>query len=587
MMSMRNSLRFKFVVGFLMIIAPLVSFLIFNNLYAMNVVREQVSTTNTNLLLQHVKQTDKLLAETNTYLFDLWNNEIDINQLNVLIFGTDDYLLAKKRVISRFQTNLNYFFLMDTIFLYNESSQDVTFVTKNGYYAEEQLIADILPKAVLEPKNLETQEWQLTRYQNRMLLMKITRLSNNLIAGAIVNTDSLVDSMQFLDMGTTGGAVILSKEGGIASDTKLSDNKLKVAIAAPPHLTQNYQIVSDPTDGKKYLHIGVPSEIANIKYTVLIPEGNMLKSLPFFQLAVYIIPLGGLLFLVFYLILLRNVLLKPMKILMNGMHRIMRGDLNVQLNEKHSSEFSFLIGTFNNMVLQISRLKINVYEEKIHTQEAEFRLLQVQIRPHFYLNSLNIIYSLASIKEYALIQKMTQHLAEYFRFIIHTKRKTVSLEAEIRHIESYLEIQKLRFPNQLAYEIDLPERFRQCIILPLTIQTFVENTIIHGFADRSSLFTVIIRVVEDEEAPNDRMWIIVSDNGIGFPEDILQKLKEGTYEHEIFEDGHLGIQNVLQRQKMRYEGQAKLVFSNGENKGAEIKIGIPISMEDNEEEEDV
>jgi two-component system, sensor histidine kinase YesM len=261
--------------------------------------------------------------------------------------------------------------------------------------------------------------------------------------------------------------------------------------------------------------------------------------------------------------------------------------LNIRLNEDHSSEFAFLIGTFNNMVTQISDLKIDVYEEKIRTQDAEFGLLQVQIRPHFYLNSLNIIHSLAAIREYALIQKMTQLLAEYFRFIIQTKKGTVSLESEIRHIQNYLEIQKLRFPNQLNYEVDLPDKYRGCVILPLTIQTFVENSIIHGFASRKELFAIRILVDADEHTDEPMLWIEVSDNGIGFPESLLYKLKEGTYENEVFEDGHLGIQNVMQRQRIRYNGKAKLLFNNGPNKGAEIKIGIPLSFEDEEEDDNI
>ena len=76
---------------------------------------------------------------------------------------------------------------------------------------------------------------------------------------------------------------------------------MKAAVDAAPNLKNTYEIVSDPKDKSKYLLIGVSSEIADIKYIVMIPEGNMLKHLPFFQLAVYLIPLGGILILIFYL----------------------------------------------------------------------------------------------------------------------------------------------------------------------------------------------------------------------------------------------------------------------------------------------
>ncbi|MDB5055315.1 MAG: hypothetical protein JWM44_3365 [Bacilli bacterium] len=589
---MRNSLRFKFVVGFLMIIIPLVLFLLFNNIYASNVVREQVSKTNTNLLAQHVNQIDTMLFSTNNYLKLVNENEADINSLNFLDFNSDDYTIAKQRVVNRFRTNLNYYQYVDSFFLYNIKGKDLAFASTMDYYSEEETILSQIPAELTGKDDSDTPKWKLINSGNRYSLIKFFRINDNFFAGAVVKTDSLVKSLLFLDMGESGGAIIVSNDGVAVSGTtksggSLSNSKLKVANSAPKMSGKLYQIVSDQADGKKYLLIGVPSSAANITYSALIPEANILQNLPFFRLAVYIIPLGGVLLLLFYLILLRNILLKPMKTLMHGMNQLIRGDLNVQLNENHSSEFAFLIGTFNTMVLEISRLKIDVYEEKLHTQQAGFRLLQVQIRPHFYLNSLNIIYSLASIKEYALIQKMTQHLAEYFRFIIHTNRGTVTLEEETRHVGNYLEIQKLRFPNQLAYEIELADQYRECIILPLTIQTFVENAIIHGFADRKELFNIHIRIVADEQAPDYFLWIIVSDSGKGFSESILQSLQDGSYQHEIFEEGHLGIQNVLQRQQIHYGGKAKLLFRNGEDKGAEISIGIPMDFDETEEEDDV
>ena len=133
----------------------------------------------------------------------------------------------------------------------------------------------------------------------------------------------------------------------------------------------------------------------------------------------------------------------------------------------------------------------------------------------------------------------------------------------------------------------MPDRYRECVVLPLTIQTFVENSIIHGFADRRELFTVRIIVTADEQAPDDFLWIEVSDSGVGFSETLLKKLQEDCYEDELFAEGHLGIQNVIKRQRIRYKGKAKLLFNNGKVRGAEVKLGIPMSYSENEEDVDV
>lgn len=71
-------------------------------------------------------------------------------------------------------------------------------------------------------------------------------------------------------------------------------------------------------------------------------------------------------------------------------------------------------GEFNRMADQIKKLKIDVYEEQLNKQRAELKHLQLQINPHFFLNSLNIIYSFTFTGQYDLIQKMSLYLMRYF-----------------------------------------------------------------------------------------------------------------------------------------------------------------------------
>ena len=70
----------------------------------------------------------------------------------------------------------------------------------------------------------------------------------------------------------------------------------------------------------------------------------------------------------------------------------------------------------------------------------------------------------------------------------------------------------------------------------------------------------------DEQAPDDFLWIEVSDSGVGFSETLLKRLQEDNYENELFTEGHLGIQNVMKRQRIGYNGVARLLFNNGQLK---------------------
>ncbi|OPH56128.1 hypothetical protein BC351_28560 [Paenibacillus ferrarius] len=590
-MNWRKSLTFKFVAGFVIIISPLILFLYYNNLYAISVVREQVSGANRNLLADYVKQVDKQMKEINNYLNLVNDREPDVNLLNFMEYGTDDYMLTKQKIFTRFQVDLGYFQVIDTIFLYNIKDKDIVLNTRSDYYLNEKVIADYIDQ---HPKDDEMQKigsWQLIKVGDETAFLKLIR-NNNLVVGCWIKANTVAEPLKFLDAENGGGgAALVSMEGEVASETKLTEQQIALAANVPEQQDKPYQSVTDYTKELSYLLVAIPATMVPIKYVVLIPEASMLKNLPFFRLAIYIIPLGGLLILSFYFIFVRKVLLTPMKKLIRGMQRITRGDWDVQLEQDNTTEFAFVIRTFNNMVGEISNLKIDVYEQQLLTKEAEFKHLQVQIKPHFYLNSLNIITSLAATKQYEIIQKMARYLAEYFRFNISTSRRTVTIEAELKHIQNYLEIQKLRFPGKLSYEISLPEELAHCSMLPLTIQTLVENSIIHGFMNRRELFTIKIEVRESravkEGIEEKTVWVQVADNGVGFKQEILEKLQMNRWHEHSGENGHLGLHNVLLRLQMRYGDRAQLLFCNQTDKGAVVQIGIPaIYLEDEAEEND-
>ncbi|MEW9700542.1 histidine kinase [Paenibacillus sp. SI8] len=587
-MNWRKSLTFKFVAGFVIIISPLIIFLLYNNLYAISVVREKVSGANRNFLADYVKQVDKQMKETNNYLNMVNEREPDVNLLHFMEYGTDDYMLTKQKIFTRFQVDLGYFQVIDTIFLYNIKDKDIVLNTRSDYYLNEKVIADYI-EAHPNDGTQAIGSWQLIKVGDETAFIKLIR-NNNLVVGCWIKANTVAEPLAVLDVDNGGGAALMTYEGNAASKTSLTASQISMVSHLPERSEDPFQTVTDSTNNSSYLVVDIPSTMVPIKYVVLLPEANMLKNLPFFRLAIYVIPLGGLLILFFYFIFVRKVLLTPMKKLIRGMQSITRGDLDVRLLGDNTTEFAFVIRTFNNMAGEISNLKIDVYEQQLLTKEAEFKHLQVQIKPHFYLNSLNIITSLAATKQYDLIQKMARYLAEYFRFNISTSQRTVTLNAELNHIRNYLEIQKLRFPGKLTYDIHISDQLAECSILPLTIQTLVENSIIHGFMNRRELFVIEIEVHEEMMARagdyGKIVWVQVKDNGVGFAPEMLNKLQSGKF-NEKSSDGHLGLHNVLLRLQMRYGDQAKLLFSNGETGGAIVTIGIPaIYVEEEVDEND-
>jgi two-component system sensor histidine kinase YesM len=222
-------------------------------------------------------------------------------------------------------------------------------------------------------------------------------------------------------------------------------------------------------------------------------------------------------------------------------------------------------------------LKINVYEEKLNKQKAQLQHLQLQVQPHFFLNSLNIIYSLAQTQNYKLIQEMTLSLVQYFRYMFRSNLSFVTLKEELQHVRNYMRIQELRFPNSLYCEINADEAVIDCEIPPLIIQSFAENTVKYAVT-MDELINLWINVEQYSYENNKYLKISIRDTGKGFAEEILKELQKGN---RIFDENgeHIGAWNVRKRINLLYSGHGEISFSNGTGPiGAIVEILLPLEI---------
>lgn len=121
---------------------------------------------------------------------------------------------------------------------------------------------------------------------------------------------------------------------------------------------------------------------------------------------------------------------------------------------------------------------------RITAQEAELRALRAQLNPHFLFNSLNSILSLISTQPQQA-EAMTQKLADFFRRSLkHHATAMISLQEELEIVQDYLDIEKVRFGQRLAVDIQCDETTRSFRVPALLLQPLVENAIRHGIAQK-------------------------------------------------------------------------------------------------------
>ena len=189
--------------------------------------------------------------------------------------------------------------------------------------------------------------------------------------------------------------------------------------------------------------------------------------------------------------------------------------------------------------------------------EAKLHLLHAQVEPHFLYNTLASA-QLLTRSDPARAEAMLGHLIQYLRRSLPNAGDEMStLGAELERALAYLEILKIRMGDRLDVQVDIPESLRATPLPAMMLQTLVENAIKHGLEPRTGGGTVWIRARRDEGG----VAVTVADNGEGF-----NTKTSGT---------GIGLKNVRERLRLRYDGTANLSVIANFPAGVAATITVP------------
>jgi two-component system sensor histidine kinase YesM len=564
-----NSLRFKLFAIIVLIIVPLVTLLIINNVYAVRVVRNEVSQTNKNLLNLYMSQIDGNLTQVDNYLYNLSQIDTDLLDLekSSIVFE-NDYMKAKLRLYHSISTEISYLKSIDLLFIYSATNDDLMYNQNSGSYEErEELKKAILQLVKGGTSEYDNTHWYVRQAGSKYYLFHVIK-TGNVFVGAWVNAEKIIIPLKLIDFGKSGTAFLATDKLEPMNHADIvKEHKVDLKVTSDPYYLSG--------DKNQYLVMDEPSSKGRFNLVALIPDDVILEKLPYLQRISSVVSVVACSFLLVFLFFMRKVFLLPITRIVNAMRKLRAGNWESRLQQTPTStEFEIMNENFNHMITEIRDLKINVYEEKLNHQRAELKHLQLQINPHFFLNSLNIIYNLATVKDYALIQEMSKYLVTYFRFMFRSNSNFVSLKDELKHTENYLRIQQLRFPDNLMYRIDAPDELLAHEIPPLVIQTIAENCIKHAVTLDEPI-QIIVSVKLDEDLHEPCLRICIEDTGSGFDEAVLHELQ--TNQEVINEEGeHIGLWNVRRRLNLLYPNQVKMDFYNASTRGAIVELSIPI-----------
>lgn len=202
-------------------------------------------------------------------------------------------------------------------------------------------------------------------------------------------------------------------------------------------------------------------------------------------------------------------------------------------------------------------------------REAEIKVLQAQISPHFLFNSLNTILSLIRINP-TKARKLLVFLSKFLRQnLAITTENFTTLNQELKHVEAYLAIEEARFINKLKIVYEVDEEALVYHIPPLTLQPLVENSIKHGMKDKEETFILNIRI----QKTIDSIMVHIIDNGSGMEKDRAMRLSIAPIHSEL--GNGLALFNVNRRLTMMFGHCSALHINSEMDKGTEIYFSIP------------
>ncbi len=266
---------------------------------------------------------------------------------------------------------------------------------------------------------------------------------------------------------------------------------------------------------------------------------------------------------------------RPVLGLKKLMKRAEQGDLSVRFDGDSGDEIGELGHGFNEMIARIQSLIDQVYSEQQAKRDAELRILQEQIKPHFLYNTLDTIQWMAQEHRVDDVVTMVGALTSLFRIGLNKGRELIDLSEELEHVESYLCIQKMRYEDKFDYQIVAEPSLGTYKVLRLVLQPLVENAIYHGIKERRGhgSLHVFARLCEGD------LELSVQDDGAGIAEERLAELNallaHADPSAARFFGGY-GIRNVHERIVLSFGKPYGLSFTSALGHGTEVRIRHPL-----------
>ena len=255
--------------------------------------------------------------------------------------------------------------------------------------------------------------------------------------------------------------------------------------------------------------------------------------------------------------------------LIDALKQVEDGKLDINLDIESDDEFKSIGHSFNMMLGSIRHLIERHDKMALENNMAIVQMMESQFNPHFLFNTLESIRYLVKFNP-KVADKTVVNLSKLLRYSIQNTVDTVRFKEEFDFVKRYIEIMKVRFGERLEFNDNISDDVKEVSVPKMIIQPIVENAVKYGFGENVEALRVEISAyIEDE-----KLYIIVKDDGVGIDKDLLKDLVFNLNEKYNSSD-HIGLYNVHKRIELLYGIDYGLEINSEAGKGTKVVLVLP------------
>lgn len=415
--------------------------------------------------------------------------------------------------------------------------------------------------------------YNVTYDKNSYLILsrKITNLSSEEPLGYIIihiNADVLKDLYSNFNLNQNAYIILLDSFGGTLSGTIPVSDKLQSIFDDILSNQKSEGITQYNSSKDNFVYY---STMQNLGLTLVtaIPYSALTASFNSILLAICILLI---VFILLSIVISRYIwrsIATPLNTLVSYIRDTSNMKFETALTDDSRDELGFVSQAYNHIVTILKNMITRIEQEQEDKRKAEIKLLQAQINPHFLFNTLDSLRFTAMMSHAETVSEGLSSLSHILRNSIIDDKSYVKITDEIKCIEDYIVIQKIRYGEFIELHKQIESDVADCLIMKFLLQPIVENSIIHGMQKKSSLVITIKARRIDEQVE-----IIVMDDGNGF--DMNEKIDQNTNTIKSSKMSGIGLENIKQRLELEFRNEQRFSIHSKENCGTTVTIRYPI-----------